>query len=232
MILRQLFDQQTWTYTYLLADEGSREAVLIDPVIEKMMLYRQLLDELRLNIVYAVDTHVHADHITALGTLREEYGCQTVHGTGSQAACVSRYISDGELLEFGTMNLKALATPGHTDDSYCFLFERNEASLLFTGDTLLIRGTGRTDFQNGDAGNQYDSICEKLLSLPDETVVYPGHDYRGMTMSTIGEERAHNPRLQVPDRNAYIELMASLKLPNPRFMDVAVPANLQCGEEK
>ena len=231
MIFRQLFDESTWTYTYLIADESTGEAVLIDPVLEKVPLYRKLLRELSLQIIYAIDTHVHADHITALGALREEYGCLTVHGEGSEAACVSKFVADREILKVGKLELEAISTPGHTSDSYCFVLKTDGPAFLFSGDTLLIRGTGRTDFQNGDAALQFDSLKEKILTLPNDTILYPGHDYQGMTQSTIGEEKLHNPRLQVADKKAYIKMMRELDLPNPKFMDVAVPANLKCGDE-
>lgn len=230
MIFRQLFDHETWTYTYLLGCEDTREAVLIDPVLEQMPLYERLLGELDLKLKFGIDTHVHADHVTALGALREAFGTQSVHGKGSQAECVDRFVGDGEEIAFGAHRLKAMATPGHTDDSYSFLLEANGKRMVFTGDTLLIRGSGRTDFQNGDAGEQYDSLFGKLLKLPDDTIVYPAHDYRGVNESRIGEELAHNPRLQVKDKAEYVELMESLDLPNPKFMDVAVPANLACGK--
>jgi len=230
MIFRQLFDEQTWTYTYLLADETTREAVIIDPVIEKMDLYDRLFRELDVTLKYAVDTHVHADHVTALGALRERFGAQTIHGAGSGAACVDRFIEDGEAIQFGEYSLQAIATPGHTDDSFSFYIEADSKGMVFTGDTMLIRGTGRTDFQNGDAGEQYDSLFKKLLTLPEDTIVYPAHDYKGEHESRIGEEKRFNPRLQVKDKTAYVELMAALKLPDPKFMDVAVPANLACGK--
>lgn len=229
MIFRQLFDQATWTYTYLLADEVSREAVLIDSVVEKMPLYTQLFKELDVKLTYAMDTHVHADHVTALGTLRETFGAKAVHGATSTASGIDKLLEDGEELAFGGHRLQAIATPGHTDDSFSYLLSIDGKQMVFTGDTLLIRGSGRTDFQNGDAGTQYDSIHNRLLTLPDDTVVYPGHDYRGMTESRIGEERCHNPRLQVANKQEYIELMDNLNLPNPKFMDVAVPANLTAG---
>ncbi len=229
MIFRQLFDHKTWTFTYLLGDDQSHEAVIIDPVVDQVALYERLIGELGLKLVYAIDTHVHADHVTALGTLRERFGARTVHGEGSGAGCVDRYVIDGETIVFGRYALKAIATPGHTDDSFCFLLKADGKSMVFTGDTLLIRGTGRTDFQNGDSGKQYDSLFGKLLRLPEETVIYPGHDYKGMNESRIGEERRHNPRLQVSSKEEYRELMDSLDLPPPQFMDVAVPANLECG---
>ncbi len=225
MIFRQLFEPDTGTYTYLVGDEATGEAVLIDPVDKDTDKYIQLIRELDLKLVYALDTHVHADHVTALGPLRERTDCVTIMGAETKAQCVSRKVSDGEVVRFGTLQLTALATPGHTDDSYSFLMDDR----VFTGDTLLIRGTGRTDFQNGNSRAQYDSLFGKLLKLPDETWVYPGHDYKGWTVSTIGEEKRWNPRLQVKSVDEYVELMANLKLPNPRYMDVAVPANLACG---
>lgn len=229
MIFRQLFDRETWTYTYLLGDEGTREAVIIDPVVEQNELYVRLLKELGLKLKYAIDTHVHADHVTGLGMLRETYGALSVHGFGSTASGIDVFVKDGEEIFFGNNALIALATPGHTDDSFSYLFKDEGRTVVFTGDTLLIRGSGRTDFQNGDAGMQYDSIHQKLLSLPDDTIVYPGHDYRGVTESRIGEEKRYNPRLQVANKAEYVELMGNLKLASPKFMDVAVPANLAAG---
>lgn len=229
MIFRQLFDRETWTFSYLLADDVSREAVIIDPVVEQMPLYTRLFKELGITLKYGIDTHVHADHVTALGALRETFGARSVHGASSTASGVDVFIEDGGQLAFGEHVLTAIATPGHTDDSFCFLLNEGGKAMVFTGDTLLIRGTGRTDFQNGDAGQQYDSLTQKLLTLPDETIVYPGHDYKGMNESRIGEEKRHNPRLQVGGRDEYIELMGNLRLANPKFMDVAVPANLSAG---
>jgi sulfur dioxygenase len=173
---------------------------------------------------------VHADHITALGTLREQTGCRSLMGEPSRAACVSNTFSDGDVIPFGEHQLTAMHTPGHTDDSYCFLLQSAHEKWIFTGDTLLIRGTGRTDFQNGNAADQYHSLFGKLLTLPGNTRVYPGHDYKGWTMSTIAEERAHNPRLQTKTEQDYITLMDNLKLASPKWMDVAVPANLACGK--
>lgn len=230
MLLRQLFDAQSSTYTYLLADAG--EAVLIDPVKEQLEAYLRLLDELGLRLVLALDTHTHADHITALGDLREATGCQSGFGAQSGSTCASFTFADGARLRFGARELIAWYTPGHTADSYCFLLPANPVdgtpARVFTGDTLLIRGTGRTDFQNGDARAQWASL-QRLLALAGDTEVCPGHDYRGWTRSSIAEERAHNPRLQVADAEAYAALMASLRLPNPRLMDIAVPANRACG---
>ncbi len=225
MLFRQLFERESSTYSYLLASAPGGEALLIDPVKTEVARYLQLIAELDLRLVFAVDTHVHADHVTALGDLRASTACTTVMGRESRADCVSRRVADGETLRVGGLSLRAMYTPGHTDDSYSFVM----ADRVFTGDTLLIRGSGRTDFQNGDARAQYDSLFHKLLRLPDEALVYPAHDYKGWTVSTIGEERAHNPRLQVRSADEYVELMKQLKLDNPRMMDVAVPANLACG---
>jgi sulfur dioxygenase len=230
MLFRQLFDSESSTYSYLLADAG--QAVLIDPVNDKLDDYLRLLRELDLKLVLALDTHTHADHITALGELRAATGCRSGFGRQSGSACASFTFVDGDLLAFGERQLIAWHTPGHTDDSYCFLLPgtASEPGRLFSGDTLLIRGTGRTDFQNGDARAQWASL-QRLLALPGDTVVWPGHDYRGWTRSSIAEEAAHNPRLQVADVEAYVQLMASLKLPNPGLMDIAVPANRACGQD-
>ncbi len=225
MIFRQLFHRDSSTYTYLLANRTGGEAALIDPVHSDTDKYIQLLDELDIKLVFALDTHVHADHITALGELRERTDCVTVMGDRTAATCVSRRVSDGEILDIDGIKLEALATPGHTDDSFSYRL----ADRVFTGDTLLIRGTGRTDFQNGDPRAQYNSLFGRLLQLPDDTLVYPGHDYKGWTVSTIGEEKRHNPRLQVANVEEYVAVMNGLNLANPRLMDVAVPANLQCG---
>jgi glyoxylase-like metal-dependent hydrolase (beta-lactamase superfamily II)/rhodanese-related sulfurtransferase len=225
MIFRQMFDSVSSTYTYLLASHPGGEALMIDPVLEKVDRYIQLLEELNLKLVKAIDTHVHADHITGLGALRDRTKCITVMGRESQVDVVSMRVSDGDPIDIEGISLKALYTPGHTDDSYCFAMNDR----VFTGDTLFIRGTGRTDFQNGDPAQEYDSIFNKLLKLPDDTLVYPAHDYKGDTVSTIGEERAFNPRLQVSSAEDYIAMMTSLDLPNPNLMDVAVPANLKIG---
>lgn len=232
MLFRQLFDATSSTYTYLLADRQTGEAVLIDPVREQMPSYLRLLEELELKLVMAIDTHVHADHITALGALREATGCVTWMGREAQADCVSARFSDGDRLRFGAHELLAMYTPGHTDDSYCFYLEANGQKFVFTGDTLLIRGTGRTDFQNGSPHDQYHSLFGRLLQLPGDTQVFPAHDYKGWTVSTIAEERLHNPRLQVATEAEYVQLMQALKLPSPALMDVAVPANRACGFER
>jgi len=225
MIFRQLFDSVSGTYTYLLASRRGGEALIIDPVLEKVERYLQLIKELDLRLVKAVDTHLHADHITGLGALRDRTHCITVMGEMSKADVVSMRLADGDKLTIEGVALEAIYTPGHTDDSYSFWMNDR----VFTGDTLLIRGTGRTDFQNGDARAQYDSIFNRLLKLPDETLVYPAHDYKGETVSTIGEEKVFNPRLQVKSVDDYVALMNNLNLPNPKMMDVAVPANMKVG---
>jgi sulfur dioxygenase len=221
MIFRQLFDQESYTYTYLLAEGYGGDALLIDPVLGKLEHYMRLLEEMDLKLIKVVDTHVHADHITAAAELRDRTQCITVMGEESSVDSVSQRVGDGEIIAIDGVSLTALHTPGHTDDSYCFLMNDR----VFTGDTLLIRGTGRTDFQSGSAGDAYDSITLKLFTLPDDTIVYPGHDYKGDMVSTIGEEIKYNPRLQVADKAAYVELMENLNLDNPKMMDVAVPAN-------
>lgn len=230
MLFRQLFDHDTYTFTYLLAD-AQGQAVLIDPVLEKLPLYEMLLKQYGLTLTTAMDTHVHADHITALGALRDEFQCVTILGEKTQADCVSKKVSDKEIVEVGELKIQAIATPGHTDDSYSYYLSPEQGGMVFTGDTLLIRGTGRTDFQNGDANDQYHSLFDKLLCLPEDTLVYPAHDYKGMNVSTISEEKRFNPRLQVANEQEYVELMGNLNLPNPKYMDVAVPANLKCGKE-
>lgn len=230
MIFRQLFDRESSTYTYLLAERAGGEALLIDPVLERVEQYLGLIEQLGLRLVLAVDTHIHADHVTGLGALRERTDCVSAMGEQSQAECVSLKFREGERLSADGLALEVLYTPGHTDDSYSFVLRpRDHTPRVFSGDTLLIRGTGRTDFQNGDAAAQYESLFGKLLKLPDEALVYPAHDYNGMTLSTIGEERRFNPRLQVRDKAEYVALMNGLKLDNPRLMDIAVPANRACG---
>lgn len=230
MIFRQLFERESSTYTYLIACAETRAAALIDTVKTEVPKYLQLLDELNLTLVYALDTHTHADHITGAGALRDATGCTTLLAKEAKSACVSQGLCDGQEITLGKLTLTALYTPGHTDDSYSFVLHDAGQTYVFTGDTLLIRGTGRTDFQNGSAQDQYHSLFNKLLSLPGDTWVYPGHDYKGWALSTIAEEKAHNPRLQVRDVDAYVELMNNLRLPNPQLMDIAVPANRACGK--
>ncbi len=224
MIFRQLFEPVSCTYTYLLASRRGGEALIIDPVLEKVDRYLQLIRELDLKLVKAVDTHLHADHITGLGALRDQTQCITVMGEQSGVDVVSMRVAEGDTLRVEGMALEVLYTPGHTYDSYSFRWDNR----VFTGDTLLIRGTGRCDFQNGDARAAWASL-QRLLTLPEETLVYPAHDYKGDTVSTIAEERRCNPRLQVKDADAYAALMAGLNLANPKMMDVAVPANMRQG---
>ena len=225
MIFRQLFDTTSSTYTYLLASRRGGEALIIDPVLERVDRYLKLIEELDLKLVKAVDTHLHADHITGLGALRDRTKCITVMGEQSGVDVVSMRVGDGDRLDIEGISLGVIYTPGHTDDSYSFTL----SDRVFTGDTLLIRGTGRTDFQNGDSRAQYESIFNRLLKLPEDTLVFPAHDYKGDTVSTIGEEKRFNPRLQVKSPTEYAELMANLKLANPKMMDVAVPANMRQG---
>ena len=225
MIFRQLFEGESSTYSYLLASRRGGEALIIDPVLEKVGRYLQLMQELEVKLVKALDTHLHADHVTGVGALRDRTHCITVMGEQSNVDVVSMRVCDGDQVEIEGLVLDAIYTPGHTDDSYSFLC----GDRVFTGDTLLIRGTGRTDFQNGDPSAQYESLFGRLLRLPDNTLVYPAHDYKGDTVSTIGEERACNPRLQVKSVQEYVDLMSSLHLTNPKMMDVAVPANMKQG---
>ena len=225
MIFRQLFDGVSSTYSYLLASRRGGEALIIDPVLEKVDRYLQLVKELDLKLVKAVDTHIHADHITGLGALRDRTHCITVMGENAKVDVVSMRVTEGDKLTIEGLALDVLYTPGHTDDSYSYLM----GDRVFTGDTLLIRGTGRTDFQNGSARAQYESLFGKLLKLPEETLVYPAHDYKGDTVSSIGEEKRYNPRLQVKSIDEYVDLMSKLNLPNPKLMDVAVPANMRQG---
>ncbi|ASG68358.1 Zn-dependent hydrolase [Francisella halioticida] len=228
MIFRQLIDRDTYTYTYILGCEETRDAVIIDPVRFNIKQYIKFLKELNLKLLYAIDTHVHADHVTAAGLLRQETGCGIVLGGETKAEHTTKKVFDGDIIEFGNYQIKAIYTPGHTDDSYCFMTENK----LFTGDTLLIRGSGRTDFQNGNSYAAYDSIMSKLMTLPGNTIIYPGHDYNGLTSSSVAEEKKNNPRLQVGSAEEYAKLMGDLKLPPPNYIDIAVPANLKCGVEE
>ena len=225
MIFRQLFDSTSFSYTYLIAAGRGGEALIIDPVLDRVDRYIQLLDELDLRLVKALDSHLHADHITGLGALRDRTKCITVMGKESGVDVVSMRVADGDRVAIEGLGLDVIHTPGHTADSYCFRMDDR----VFTGDTLFIRGTGRTDFGNGDPAQQYHSIFDKLLTLPGETLVYPGHDYKGDTLSTIAEEKAFNPRLRVASVEEYVEIMNNLDLPDPKMMDVAVPANMKVG---
>ena len=223
MIFKQLFDEKSSTYTYIVASGKGREALIIDPVIEHTYIYTDLLNDLDLRLVKVIDTHIHADHISAMAELKERTNCQTVMGEHSKSEVVNLKVKDNDKIIVDGINLEALYTPGHTDDSYCFLMNDR----IFTGDTLLINGTGRTDFQNGSASEAYDSLFNKVLKLPEETLVYPAHDYKGNQFSTIGNEKKNNPRLQVNSAAEYAEIMDNLNLANPKMMDVAVPANLK-----
>lgn len=230
MLLRQYFDHDSFTYTYLIADTHTQEAVLLDPVSEHTEMYLRILRELSLNLISTIDTHTHADHISAMGALRQRTQCKTQIGAQATSECVDKKFQDKDIILIGSLSLQVIYTPGHTDDSYCFYIENDGKHYLFTGDTLLIRGTGRTDFQNGDALVQYHSLTKRLLTLPSDTIVLPGHDYNGCTRSTLLEEKSFNPRLQVCNGDEYKNIMDNLHLPNPKLMDIAIPANQACGE--
>jgi glyoxylase-like metal-dependent hydrolase (beta-lactamase superfamily II)/rhodanese-related sulfurtransferase len=228
MLFRQLFDPETSTYTYLLADEESREAVIIDPVLEQFERDSALIGELGLRLVAVLDTHVHADHVTAQGLLRQRFGAKTVMSERSGAVCADVLVKHGDRVAFGRHALEVRETPGHT--SGCLTYVCHEPRMAFTGDALLIRGCGRTDFQSGDSRALYQSVRERVFTLPDDTSIYPAHDYKGRTMSTVAEEKRHNPRLGMSRTLAdFTQLMAALNLPYPRKMDASVPANLACG---
>jgi glyoxylase-like metal-dependent hydrolase (beta-lactamase superfamily II) len=216
----------------LIASGKGREALIIDPVKEQVPQYLVAIEQLELRLVRAIDTHTHADHVTGLGDLRDATGCATMMGEFTKAECVSQSVREGELIDVDGIKLGALYTPGHTDESFSFVLNPQAPYAVFTGDVLLIRGTGRTDFQNGDPEKSWDSIVNKLFRLPDETLVYPAHDYKGWTVSTIGEEKRFNPRIAGKTRAQYVEIMRNLHLPDPRLMDVAIPANLACGKTR
>ncbi|MCA1904886.1 MAG: MBL fold metallo-hydrolase [Cyanobacteria bacterium KgW148] len=227
MLFRSLFDYDTYTYTYLIADLSSKTAALVDSVLEQTDRDLQLIKELGLTLSYAIETHIHADHITGASRLREVTGCLGVVPKGAEVACADRFLEDGEILQLGEIPIEAIATPGHTDSHMAYLVNHTH---LLTGDALFIRGCGRTDFQSGDAGALFDAVTDRLFQLPDETLVYPGHDYRGQIVSTIGEEKAFNPRFKGRTKAEFINYMASLNLPDPKKIAEAVPANLQCGK--
>ena len=227
MLFRQLFDRESSTYTYLIADEQTKAAVLVDPVVEQVERDLQVIEELGLTLQYCLETHIHADHITGTGKLRERTGCLGIVPANSFVSCADKQMEDGEILTLGEINVLAIGTPGHTDSHLAFLVNHEK---LFTGDSLLIRGCGRTDFQSGSAETLFDIVTEKLFTLPDEIEVYPGHDYRGFTVSTIGEERKYNPRFKGYNRETFVKLMNELNLPNPQKMMAAVPANQLCGK--
>ena len=221
MIFKQLFDNKSSTYTYIISSGKGREALIIDPVIENVAEYLKLLKELDLKLVKVIDTHIHADHISGLKELKKKTNCVTIMGEKTSSEVITLYVKDNEKVKIENIELTAIYTPGHTDDSYSFLMKDR----VFTGDTLLIKGTGRTDFQNGNPYDQYHSLFNRLLRLPEKTHVYPAHDYKGRKVSTIGEEKKLNPRLQVTSIEQYVKIMNELKLDYPKMMDVAVPAN-------
>ena len=225
MILKQLFDTASSTYTYLIASKKGREALIIDPVLENVETYIHLLKELDLKLVKVIDTHIHADHITGASKLKVQTNCTTIMGEQTPADAVELKVKDKEIIKLDQIEIKALYTPGHTSDSFSFLIN----GYLFSGDTLLINGTGRTDFQNGSAKDAYNSIFNRILKLPEETLLYPAHDYNGEKVSSIGKEKKFNPRLQVNSENEYIEIMNKLNLPEPKMMDINVARNIKLG---
>jgi len=225
MIFKQVFDIKTSTYTYLIASAKGREAVIIDPVLENVDEYIQLLKELDLKLVKVIDTHIHADHVTGASKLKQATNCTTLMGEHTPADMVEIKVKDNELIKIDGLKIKSLYTPGHTSDSYSFLLD----NYLFSGDTLLINGTGRTDFQNGSSKDAYNSLFNNILKLPEETLVYPGHDYNGKFSSTIGNEKKFNPRLQVKSVDEYVEIMSNLNLSKPEMMDSNVSKNIRLG---
>ncbi len=225
MIFKQVFDTKTSTYTYLIASAKGREAVIIDPVLENVDEYIQLLKKLDLKLVKVIDTHIHADHVTGASKLKQATNCTTLMGEHTPADAVEIRVKDNEMINLDDLNIKSIYTPGHTSESYSFLLD----NYLFSGDALLINGTGRTDFQNGNSKDSYHSIFDKLLTLPEDTLLYPGHDYNGKKVSTIGNEKRFNPRLQVKNVDEYIEIMSNLNLSKPDMMDNNVSKNIQLG---
>ena len=225
MIFKQVFDQKSSTYTYLIASSQGREALIIDPVLDNVEDYLKLLTELDLKLVKVIDTHIHADHVTGASKLKDKTKCSTIMGENTPADSVEIKVKDEEIIKLDHLKIKALYTPGHTSDSYSFLMD----NYLFSGDTLLINGTGRTDFQNGNSKDAYNSIFNKLLKLPDETLLYPAHDYKGEKVSTIGKEKKHNPRLQVGSVDEYIDIMNNLNLKKPSEIENNVSRNINLG---
>ncbi|MDA9604340.1 MBL fold metallo-hydrolase [Candidatus Pelagibacter sp.] len=225
MIFKQLFDKTSFTYTYLIASKKGREALIIDPVLDNVEQYIILLKELDLKLVKVIDTHIHADHVTGAGKLRDKTKCATIMGEHTPTDAVEIKVKDEEIIKLDQLNIRALYTPGHTSDSFSFLMD----NFLFSGDTLLINGTGRTDFQNGNSTDAYNSIFNRLLKLPDETLLYPAHDYKGEKVSTIGKEKKFNPRLQISNVNEYIDIMNNLNLKKPAAIDYNVASNLKLG---
>ena len=225
MIFKQEFDTKTSTYTYIIASAKGREAVIIDPVLENVEDYIGILKELDLKLVKVIDTHIHADHITGASKLKQATNCTTIMGEHTLADTVEIKIKDNETIDIDNLKIRSMYTPGHTSDSYSFLLD----NYLFTGDTLLINGTGRTDFQNGSSKDAYNSLFNNLLKLPEETLVYPGHDYNGKFSSTIGNEKKFNPRLQVKSVDEYVDIMSKLKLARPKLIESNVSRNIQLG---
>ena len=225
MIFKQVFDKKSSTYTYIIASAEGREALIIDPVLENVEDYIKILNQLNLKLVKVIDTHIHADHVTGAGKLRDKTKCVTIMGEHTPTDAVEVKVKDEEIIKLDNLNFKAIYTPGHTSDSFCFVMDK----YLFSGDTLLINGTGRTDFQNGSSIDAYNSIFNRLLKLPDDTLLYPAHDYKGQTVSTIGKEKRSNPRLQVRNVDEYIEIMNNLNLKKPEKIDYNVSSNLKLG---
>jgi glyoxylase-like metal-dependent hydrolase (beta-lactamase superfamily II) len=225
MIFKQVFDTKSSTYTYLIASANGREAVIIDPVIENVDEYIKFLEELDLKLVKVIDTHIHADHITGASKLKQATNCTTLMGEHTPADTVEIKVKNNEIIDIDNLKIRSIYTPGHTSDSYSFLLD----SYLFTGDTLLINGTGRTDFQNGSSKDAYNSLFNNLLNLPEETLVYPGHDYNGKFSSTIGNEKQFNPRLQVKSVDEYVDIMSKLDLARPKMIETNVSRNIKLG---
>ena len=225
MIFKQVFDKKSSTYTYIIASAEGREALIIDPVLDNVEDYIKILNQLNLKLVKVIDTHIHADHVTGAGKLRDKTKCVTIMGEHTPTDAVELKVKDDEIIKLDKLNFRAIYTPGHTSDSFCFLMDK----YLFSGDTLLINGTGRTDFQNGNSTDAYNSIFNRLLKLPEDTLLYPAHDYKGETVSTIGKEKRSNPRLQVRNVDEYIEIMNNLNLKKPEKIDYNVSSNLKLG---
>ena len=225
MIFKQVFDKKSSTYTYIIASSEGREALIIDPVLDNVEDYIKILNQLNLKLVKVIDTHIHADHVTGAGKLRDKTKCVTIMGEHTPTDAVELKVKDDEIIKLDKLNFRAIYTPGHTSDSFCFLMDK----CLFSGDTLLINGTGRTDFQNGNSTDAYNSIFNRLLKLPEDTLLYPAHDYKGETVSTIGKEKRSNPRLQVRNVDEYIEIMNNLNLKKPEKIDYNVSSNLKLG---
>ena len=225
MIFKQEFDTKTSTYTYIIASAKGREAVIIDPVLENVEDYINILKELNLKLVKVIDTHIHADHITGASKLKQVTNCTTIMGEHTPADTVEIKVKDSEIIDIDNLKIRSMYTPGHTSDSYSFLLD----NYLFTGDTLLINGTGRTDFQNGSSKDAYNSLFNNLLKLPEETLVYPGHDYNGKFSSTIGNEKKFNPRLQVKSVDEYVDIMSKLNLAKPKMIEINVSRNIKLG---